>query len=136
MKKISLIFITAFLFNAIWENLHSFLYENYMGGRITEFILLRATLVDATIITIITMPFILHPLIKKKSWIILPLGFILSAGIERWAVSIGRWAYNSYMPIIPLFAVGLSPAIQLGLLGYLSFRVEEYLSSHSLFYNK
>ena len=57
MRKILLIFISAFVLNLIWENLHSFLYESYMGGKITEFILLRATLADAIMITVIILPF-------------------------------------------------------------------------------
>ena len=61
MKKILLIFATAFILNAVWENLHAFLYDNYMGDKITELVLLRATLADAVMITVITLPFVLFP---------------------------------------------------------------------------
>lgn len=123
-KKIITIFIISFILNLIWENLHVFLYDNYKNGIITEFILLRATLADAIMITIITLPFILFPSIRKLDWIIILIGFILAICIEWWALSTGRWAYNTYMPIIPLLSVGLTPAIQLGLLGYLSFKIQ------------
>lgn len=125
MKKILLIFVTAFVFNAIWENLHSVLYDNYMGGKITEFILLRATLADAMMIAIITLPFVLVLSFKKYDWLIIIIGFIVAVSIEWSALATGRWTYNAYMPIIPLLSVGLTPAIQLGLLGLLSFKIQE-----------
>lgn len=129
VKKTLFIFIVAFFLNAIWENLHALLYENYMNGEITEFILLRATLADAIIITFITLPFIFSPLFKKHGWIIFFVGFIISVGIEWWALSTGRWTYNAYMPVIPILSVGLTPAIQLGLLGYFSFQIIQKSSS-------
>jgi hypothetical protein len=128
MKKVLLIFVFAFISNAIWENLHSLLYDNYMGGKISEFILLRATLSDAIYIVLITLPFILYPMLKKWDWFIIIPGFVLSIAIEYYALSTGRWAYNSLMPIIPFLQVGLTPTIQLGILGFLSFRLEEKLS--------
>jgi len=66
MKKIFLIFVLSFLLNLIWENLQSFLYLSYQGGKITELILLRATLTDALIITAICLPFIFLKKFKKK----------------------------------------------------------------------
>lgn len=128
MKKTLLIFIVAFVLNVVWENLHSLLYANYMGGGITEFILLRAALVDALIIAGISLPFLFSPPLKKQNWMIIFIGLAVSVGIERYALSTGRWAYNALMPIIPFLAVGLTPTVQLGLLGYVSFKVAEYLS--------
>src|SRR3989344_878851 len=125
MKKIFLIFVSAFVLNAVWENLHSFLYVNYMGGEITELILLRATLVDAVMIVFITLPFVLISSFKKHNWLIVFIGIVVAISIEWYALATGRWAYNAYMPIIPLLSVGLTPAIQLGLLGLLSFKINE-----------
>ena len=121
MKRIISIFAIAFVLNLIWENLHSVLYANYMGNKITEFILLRATLVDAVIITLITLPFIFYPFFKKQSWLITIIGIIIAVCIEYWALNTGRWAYNSLMPKIPILNTGLTPTIQLGLLGYVSY---------------
>lgn len=121
MNKYFLIFILAFLLNAIWENVHSFLYDNYMGGKITEFILLRASIVDAIIITILCFPFLKFLSLKNKSWLIVFFGIFIAILIELFALSTGRWAYNEYMPIIPVLRVGLTPTIQLGFLGYLSY---------------
>ena len=127
MKRALAVFAAAFILNAVWENFHAFLYANYMGGKITEFILLRAALADAAMITAIALPFIFYLPLKRRSWIIVLLGFVLAVCIEWWALSTGRWTYNAYMPIIPLLSVGLTPAIQLGLLGYLSFKIQEYI---------
>jgi len=73
MKKLIIIFFLAFVFNVIWENLHSFLYSNYMGGKITEYILIRASLFDALLITLILLPFLFLDRLKNKSWLIIIL---------------------------------------------------------------
>ena len=135
MKKILLIFATAFILNAVWENLHAFLYDNYMGDKITELVLLKATLADAVMITVITLPFVLFPSWRRQNWIIIFVGLVLAIGIERYALLTDKWAYNVYMPIVPFLSVGLTPTIQLGLLGFLSFRIQEYASS-SVWYNR
>ena len=121
MKKIFLIFGWAFFLNLIWENLHSLLYTDYLGGKITEFILSRAALGDAAIITLLCLPFIFFPSQKQTSWLIIPLGILTEIFIEIDALRAGRWSYNEYMPIIPLLGVGLIPTIQLGLLGYFTY---------------
>lgn len=126
MKKILSIFIIAFILNIVWENLHSVFYANYMSGKITELILLRASLVDAFIIVIITLPFVFFSTLKNKSLLIILVGILVSIFIEYWGLETGRWVYNSLMLIIPVLGIGLTPAIQLGLLGYISFKITEY----------
>lgn len=123
MKKIFSIFILSFFLNLIWENLHSLLYAGYMGGKITESILLRASAGDAVIISFLVLPFLFAPIFKGKSWLIIPAGILISIYIELYALHEGRWAYNGHMPIVPIIGVGLTPAIQLGLLGYVSYRL-------------
>ncbi|MCC7160463.1 hypothetical protein IT399_01955 [Candidatus Nomurabacteria bacterium] len=125
MKKIIFIFITAFVLNAIWENLHSFLYDNYMGGKITEFILLRASLFDALLITLISLPFLYLYFLKNKSWLILVFGTVIAILNEWYGLNTSRWAYNALMPIIPILETGITPTIQLGLLGYATFKISE-----------
>lgn len=117
-KRLVAIFLLAFALNYVWEHLHSLLYASYQGGAITEFILLRATLADAAIITLISFAFIVNARARPYAWLIVPIGFLVSAGIELRALAAGRWAYNALMPIIPLLGTGLTPTIQLGLLGY------------------
>jgi len=125
MKKISLIFILAFILNLVWENLHSYLYAGYMGGKITEFILIRASIADAVIISLLSIPFVFVSSFKEKSWTIIFIGVLIALFIELYALNTGRWVYNEYMPIIPILGVGLTPMIQLGFLGYLSYRLVE-----------
>jgi|SRR3989344_1177078 len=121
MKKIFFIFLLSFSFNLIWENLHFYLYAGYMGGTITEAILLRASVVDAIIITFLSFPFVFIAKLRNKNWIIIFIGIVVAILIELHALRTERWVYNEYMPIIPILFVGLTPTIQLGLLGYLSY---------------
>ena len=125
MKKIFCIFFLSFLLNFIWENLHSALYAGYQSGKITEFILFRASLGDAVMITFLLLPFLFVEWFKKRSWLIVVLGIILAIFIEWSALHTGRWGYNEYMPIIPFLNIGLIPTIQLGFLGYFCFRIIE-----------
>ncbi len=130
MKRIFFIFFTAFILNVIWENLHSYLYDNYMGGKITEFILIRASLFDAVLITAILLPFIYFHSLKNKTWLIIIISTIIAIFNEWYGLGTGRWIYNSLMPILPIIKVGLTPALQLGLTGYVAYRFQEYLASH------
>lgn len=123
IKKISFIFIYAFLLNWIWENLHSFLYAHYRSGEITQWILLRATLFDAVFIVALAVLFMSVAYLRDRQWLAVLFGIIAAVGIELYALQSARWAYNDFMPIIPLLRVGLTPAMQLGLLSYVIFRL-------------
>lgn len=125
MKRLLTIFLISFLLNFVWENLHSLLYASYMGGDITQFILFHASLGDAVMITIVCLPFIYLASFRKHSWTIVPIGLIIAVSIEWAALSVGRWSYNEFMPIIPILNIGLTPTIQLALLGYLSLILSE-----------
>lgn len=127
MKRIIFVFVVAFILNLVWENLHSLLYDNYKEVQITELILLKATLGDAVMIVLMVLPFIFLTTFKKHSWGIVLIGFIVAISIEWYALATDRWAYNVYMPIVPFLSVGLTPTIQLALLGYISFKTQERL---------
>lgn len=120
-EKIFFIFLLSFFLNVLWEHMHSYLYAGYMGGAITEGILLRASIVDASIIAILSLPFVCIAVARNWSWIIIVIGVLIAVAIELYALHTGRWAYNEYMPVIPLLSIGVTPTIQLGLLGYLSY---------------
>lgn len=122
MKKLLAIFAVSFALNFVWEHAHSVLYLSYQGGPLTEFILLRATLGDAVIITVFGALFIYFPKIGARRWLVWPLGLCVSIFIELLALHSGRWQYNSLMPIIPLLNIGLTPAVQLALTGWASLR--------------
>lgn len=123
MKKSVAVFLLAFVLNLLWENAHSFLYSNYMGGTITEFILLRASLFDALLVTLIVLPFIYVRALRNQGWLILVIGLVVAIANEWYGLGTGRWAYNSLMPIVPLLEVGLLPTLQLGVSGYISYRL-------------
>jgi hypothetical protein len=123
LKSVVFVFLISFFLNLIWENLHSFFYDVYKGEVITEFILIRATLGDAVMLTILFLPFLYLDFFKKRLWLIIPIGLALAIKIELFAMMTNRWTYNEFMPIIPYLNVGLTPTIQLALLGYVTYRI-------------
>ncbi len=134
MKKLSTlarVFLAGWLLNLLWENLHVFLYEHYREmffsqiSQIDKFlILLRASVFDAAFITAVVFVIMLIPWLKgKESWFIFGTAMSFSVWLEIYALDTGRWAYNVWMPIIPILNVGLSPSIQLGITGYLAYRL-------------
>ena len=98
-----------------------------MGGKITEFILIRASLFDAILVTIIVLPFIYLFSLKNKSWLIIVIGIVVAILNEWYGLSTGRWTYNSLMPIVPMIKVGLTPTFQLGVLGYITYRFQKVI---------
>jgi hypothetical protein len=127
MKRILIIFLFAFVSNLIWENLHSHLYVEYQGMEITQFILMRASFWDAVIITVVLLPFLYINFLKLRSWLIVIVGVVVAVFIELYALETNRWAYNSLMPIIPILQIGLTPTIQLGISGYLTYKFQNYI---------
>jgi hypothetical protein len=121
IKVLVLVYIISFALNFVWENAHAVLYTHYRGGEITSFILFRASLADALIITALALPFIFSSFFRTRLWLVIPIGIILAIIIEINALKNGYWAYNEYMPLIPFFDVGITPTIQLGLLGYITY---------------
>lgn len=130
MKKIFLLFLYAFVFNVLWENAHSFLYSNYKGGAITEFILVRASLFDAFVITLMALPFVYIHTLQRRSWLIVVIGTLIAIGNEWYGLHTYRWMYNAFMPIIPIIQTGITPTLQLGILGYLSYTYAQHSNSH------
>lgn len=124
-RKTFITFVLAFLLNLIWEHLHSVLYVSYRGEAITTIILFRAALFDAVVITLFYFFFSQLPEHLHKTWFLPLVLTVFAVGLEEWALATGRWVYTGAMPIIPLLGVGLTPTIQLGLLGYISIRISE-----------
>ena len=123
IKKLILIFILAFVFNFIWENLHSLLYVHYKGGSITEFVLLRAALFDASFITLLGFLAVFFKYPRRWMFYSVIMAIVFAILLELYALNSGRWMYETAMPIIPLIGTGLTPTIQLGLLSYLVFKI-------------
>ena len=118
------VFLLAFGLNYVWEHLHARLYLHYQGGRITELVLLRATLFDALFITGLFIAVNAVAFLQKTPWRWTIL-FSLTAAVllERYALATVRWAYADAMPLVPLLKTGLTPTIQLALLAILAFRI-------------
>lgn len=121
LRKLALVFFVSFFLNLVWENIHYLLYAHYKGGIITEAILLHATVVDAFLITSVVGLFMLFPTLYARTYLMVLVWIAIAVGIELWALSTGRWAYNELMPLIPLLSVGLSPTVQLAITGYVAW---------------
>ena len=118
LLSIVLLIALAFLLNLLWELLHYQLYIDLSG--ISRYLhILLASFTDAIIILAI---FIIVSLKNKNlNWLnkpsrldyalIIILSLLIAIAIETWALNIGRWAYNNFMPTI--FGIGLTPLIQL-----------------------
>lgn len=117
LMKIALL---SFLFNYIWESLHSLLYSLHLEQKITIRTLLIASLGDVVIILLIAVCFKVWPFFQKRLWIIFPLGIVVAVGIEKYGLFSNRWSYNDLMPIIPYSKVVFAPTLQLAICGFLS----------------
>ncbi len=146
MRKILAYYLAiGFILNFIWEISQSGLYEPHFQGTL-DFILvrLRATLGDVAILLAIYFIAILayrdkKLAVKEKTSpyaFAAFLGFIFSVGIERYALSTGRWAYNSLMPIIPYINAGLAPILQLMTIAPLSLFFAKIFFSKKCITNK
>lgn len=122
-KKLAVIFISAFVLNWVWESFHSCLYVHYKGGVITQFILARAALFDAVFITLLAFLFLNIKFLNGRHWPAFVIGVIFAVALEIFALKTGRWAYNDFMPIIPILKAGITPTFQLGFLSFLLFKL-------------
>lgn len=133
VRKLLAVLLLSFLLNFIWEHLHSALYVSYQGGAITNFILLKAALFDASVITLVaylTLSLFGEGGVGEGVALVFVL-LIFAILLEKWALGTGRWVYANAMPIVPLLNVGLTPTIQLGFLGCLSFKISDFLTGTS-----
>ncbi len=112
------VFLSSFIFNFIWENIHSGLYiSNNIGINSHFLLMIYASFIDAFIII---STFLLLSLMNKRiDWkfdkknltLFCLILFIASTSMEFRAVLIHRWVYSKTMPTI--FGLGISPLIQL-----------------------
>src|SRR3989344_4270994 len=106
-RQLLFIFLGGFLLNLLWENLHAPLYVHYQGGAITEYILLRAALFDALVITIFVALSFLISRQEWRQWFVLAAGILFAVVLELFALETGRWEYIAFMPLLPIINVGL-----------------------------
>jgi len=147
--RLFVLFVVGFVLNFLWEKAHSVLYVSHNGMEMTHRHLAGAALFDAVVITALAYLCFYSPLLKGAlpspaldeaasagrsaggiSLFVFAL-FIFAILLEKYALATGRWVYADAMPIIPLLNVGLTPMIQLGLLGYLSLSFTGWIEKGS-----
>lgn len=106
----------AFVLNWIWENTQLPLYGGHPHTgheTLPRFILLRATVTDAVLITgVMLLALVVRRWLSTAFWLVLLATLaVIAAGIEIRAITAGRWSYSDAMPTIGV--VGLSPLLQL-----------------------
>lgn len=121
-----LVFVAAFVLNFLWEHAHSVLYISYQSGAITNILLLRAAAFDAAAIALFSYPFLQFESLRQKRGILYVLLVVFAVTLEKWALATSRWVYTDIMPLVPILHVGLTPTIQLGILGYLTLWISDY----------
>jgi len=121
MKKIFLATLVAFGLNFVWEVAQSFLYApHYQGlGQLIS-VHFWASLGDIVMVAgILSLAEIIsRRILKNKNkkvelLSIIFFGFLLAVVVEKYALANLLWAYNAWMPIVPLLKVGLTPVFQM-----------------------
>lgn len=131
MKVKTYIFLagTALVLNLIWENAQAPLYSGYVNFRQHLAICFAAALSDVLIIGLLYFFFAIFKrdalgifkLGAIETAILIFAGAVITTGMEKWALSAGRWQYAPAMPLIPYLKVGLLPVIQLMALPWFTF---------------
>ena len=132
------LFLIALVLNAAWEFWHVRFYTT--GGTFQSqfsypWFLIIATLWDACYVVMVylLLAFVKHDLFwvrtmdAKDVLIVAAVGCLTAIYVERRSLSIGKWAYNATMPIVPYLGVGLTPFLQLAILSPLTFWIVEKL---------
>lgn len=129
MRRAFGVTVIAFVLNLPWEVLHGTLYQGFAFDLAHMAWCLRASVVDALYTTMLFA--VIAGIKRNKGWLAAPsrgdLGAIILTGlvvailIEYWALGMERWAYTSWMPVLPGMQVGLSPVVQLMVLPMLTF---------------
>ncbi|MBI4160798.1 MAG: hypothetical protein HY506_02725 [Candidatus Yanofskybacteria bacterium] len=87
--------------------------------------LLGATFFDAVFVILLATLILNVVYLRERRWYSLILGFFAAFLIEKYALQTNRWAYNGFMPIIPILNTGLTPTIQLGILSYIVMKIAD-----------
>lgn len=124
------IFLTAFLLNFVYENLHTPLYLHNPPLNFFQHLPLVIYCSFGDALYILLYYLFVGILSKNTRWIVRPearhlavmmlLGFLTAIIVEKHALTTGRWGYQEFMPIVPVLDIGLTPFIQLALLGPLT----------------
>lgn len=128
-KFIFIMITLSFLLNFAWELFQIPLYKNpvYDFNHI-EFCAL-ASLADVLMVLLLYFgialmfknPFWIEPLKLQKISIVVLIGGVGAVLSEMWHLSLGSWAYDNSMPIIPFVSVGIAPVLQFMILPLLIY---------------
>ena len=119
----------SFLLNFAWELFQIPLYKNPVYDfKHIEFCAL-ASLADVLMVLLLYFgialmfknPFWIEPLKLQKISIVVLIGGVGAVLSEMWHLSLGSWAYNNSMPIIPFVSVGIAPVLQFMILPLLIY---------------
>ena len=110
----------AFLLNFLWEMVQMPLFKNMPFNWETTLFCALASIADCIMVLLLYFGFGL--MYKNSLWFRRPgflqvLLLVITGGLgavlaEKQHLLAGDWAYNSYMPLVPIVDVGLSPILQ------------------------
>ena len=121
LKRMTCIILgLAFILNFLWEMAQMPLFKNMPFDRQTTLFCALATVADCIMVLLLYLGFGL--IYEDPMWFRQPrfqqvLFLIMAGGIgavlaEKGHLLAGNWAYNSYMPLVPIVDVGVSPLSQ------------------------
>lgn len=130
LRTASVVFVLSFLLNVIWEFAQMPLYrEGSLPFLAHAPMCFYATLWDAGYTLTVYLVFTLF--LRDARWIerlsaprivlVAAVGFAVAWFVEWRALRLGKWAYNSLMPLVPFLGAGLTPFLQLALLSILTY---------------
>lgn len=138
MRRYLLFGLFAFLLNFVWESWHAVYF--YVAptsdslaqvGSYRGFVALitRVAVTDAVILLLILLGGVLIWRSRQWYFVLTPAkyGYFIgvavawAAGIEYYALSVGRWGYSALMPTI--VGLGLSPLVQLAITGLVALQL-------------
>ncbi len=133
---IFIMIVLAFLLNYAWELIQIPLYKNpaYNFKHIAFCAL--ASLADVLMVLLLYFglalifknPFWIQPLKLYRVVVLVLIGGAGAVLSEMWHLSLGSWAYDNSMPLIPVVNVGIAPVLQFMILPLLIY----FLSSKRL----
>lgn len=129
IEHLSILFVSAFFINFVWEVWHSQLYTTCLSMPLPQVIRLLTlmSLKDAGWITLFygILQITLTPENPLTSPLFLgmfvSITLIFAYAVERHAISTKRWEYAPSMPCI--FGVGVTPLLELAVTGVLALAV-------------
>ncbi|MEO7462921.1 MAG: hypothetical protein ABIT96_09350 [Ferruginibacter sp.] len=133
-KIIRIILVFALVLNFLWEMAQMPLFKNMPLNWETTLFCALASIADCIMVLLLYVGFGL--MYKNSMWFrqpgVLQVALLIITGglgavlAEKKHLFVGNWAYNSYMPIVPVVDVGLLPLLQFMVLPAIIYFVAFY----------